>query len=242
MWFVTNASGKWLRLLPRNTAYVLLVFAVVFGSCCTSFSQDEENDNPRGNVHLGTTLTGGLNPTARFSNFGWGLTAGGGYNFTRRHAVVGEFMWDHLFMSGNAVSVIRLAAQDPTIDGRGELFALTGNYRYELRGKALGTYLIAGGGLYHRTASLSRRVTTGKNITCEPTWLWWGYSCSSGLVTAGQTIIGSSSTALGLNGGIGFTVRVSDAPYRVYVESRYHYAPMKHVNAQVIAVTVGIRY
>lgn len=226
----------------NSAANLLLLFAILLGFCSTSLSQEEGDDNPRGNVHLGTTFTGALNPAARFNNFGWGLTTGGGYNFNRRHAVIGEFMWDHLFMSGNAVSAIRLAAQDPTIGGGGDLFAISGNYRYELRGKALGAYILAGGGLYHRTLSLSRRITTGNNVTCEPTWLWWGFSCSSGLVTAGQTIIGASSTALGVNGGIGFTVRVSEAPYRVYVESRYHYAPTKPTNTQFIAVTVGIRY
>jgi Outer membrane protein beta-barrel domain len=220
----------------------VIAFGVALILCCSALSQDEENDDPRGNVHLGTVVTASLNPMARLSNFGWGLTTGGGYNFTRRHAVIGEFMWDHLFVSGNAVSAIRLAAQDPTIDGRGDLYALTGNYRFELRGNTLGTYFIGGGGVYHRTASLSRKITTGTNITCEPTWLWWGFSCTSGIVTSNETIGSSSSSALGLNGGIGFTVRVSEAPYRVYVESRYHYAPTKRLNTQLVIITVGIRY
>jgi hypothetical protein len=225
-----------------STSKAVIAFGVALVLCCSALSQDEENDDPRGNVHLGTVMTASLNPMARLNNFGWGLTTGGGYNFTRRHAVIGEFMWDHLFVSGNAVSAIRLAAQDPTIDGRGDLYALTGNYRFELRGRTLGTYFIGGGGVYHRTASLSRKITTGTNITCEPTWLWWGFSCTSGIVTSNETIGSSSSSALGLNGGIGFTVRVSEAPYRVYVESRYHYAPTKRLNTQLVIITVGIRY
>jgi hypothetical protein len=56
------------------------------------------------------------------------------------------------------------------------------------------------------------------------------------------TVASSGSTAFGANAGIGFTIRVGEAPYRVYVESRYHHAPTKNVNTQLIAITVGIRY
>ena len=151
-------------------------------------------------------------------------------------------MWNHLFVPAGTLAPIRDALQNPDINGSGKLYALTGNYRFELRGMTLGTYLIGGGGLHHRAASLSQAVTTGANITCEPTWEWWGFSCSSGMITGNQTLRGSSSTAFGLNGGFGFTVRVGDAPYRVYVESRYHYAPMQGINTQLITITIGIRY
>jgi Outer membrane protein beta-barrel domain len=226
----------------KRTLTTLTVFGLLLIACCSVFSQDEGDDDPRGNVNLGMPLSGPLNPMGRFTNLGWGITVGGGYNFTRKHAVVGEFMWNHLFVPAGALAPIRAAVQNPDIGGSGELYALTGNYRFELRGKSLGTYLIAGGGLYHRTASLSQPVTTGANITCEPTWEWWGFSCSSGTVTANQTLRSSSSTALGLNGGFGFTVRVGDAPYRVYIESRYHYAPTMGINTQLVTITLGIRY
>lgn len=211
-------------------------------SCSAAFPQDEGDDNPAGNVHLGMPLGAPLNPMARFSDFGLGISTGGGYNFTRKHGVIGEFMWMHLFVPGDALSTIRSTSQDPTISGRGELYSFTGNYRFELRGKSLGTYLIAGGGLYYRTAELSHKVVTGNGVKCEPVWNWWGFTCSSGFVTGDQTIAGSSSSALGVNGGIGFTARVSEAPYRVYVESRYHFAPTKSVNTQLVVLTVGIRY
>lgn len=225
-----------------STTKILIGFGLVLIACCTAFSQDEGDDDPRGNVNLGMPISAPVNPMARFTNLGLGLTTGGGYNFTRRHAVVGEFMWNHLFVPGSALAPIRSAAQDPSISGSGELLAFTGNYRFELRGRSLGTYFIGGGGWYYRTADLSHKVTTSKNITCEPTWIWWGFSCSSGTVTSNQTIAGSSSSTFGINGGIGFTARVGEAPYRVYVESRYHYAPTKGINTQLVAITVGIRY
>jgi len=45
-----------------------------------------------------------------------------------------------------------------------------------------------------------------------------------------------------VNGGAGLTFRVGAAPYRVFVESRYHFAPTKNVTTQLVTVTWGIRY
>lgn len=224
---------------------IVVVCSFLLITSCMAFAQDEGDegdDDPTGNAHLGMPISAPLNPMAQFTDAGWGFTAGGGYNFTRRHAVVSDFMWNHLFVPGQVLNPIRSALQDPSINGSGDLFALTGNYRYELRGRSLGTYFIAGGGWYRRTAHLSQKITTGSNLTCEPVWLWWGFTCSSGSVTANQTIASTSSNALGVNGGIGFTVRVGEAPYRVYVESRYHYAPTRSINTQLVTITVGIRY
>lgn len=225
----------------RSTRNAIIAFGLLLLAIRLAHAQ-EGDDNPKANINLGMTISAPLNPTARFANIGWGLTIGAGYNFTRRHAVVGEFMWDKLFPTNNVLAPIRLALQNPNISARSNLDSLTGNYRFELRGKALGTYFIGGGGLYYRTTSLTERITTGSNITCSPVWLWYGFTCSSGVVTANQTLASSSSYAMGANGGIGFTARVGDAPYRIYVESRYHYAPNKRINTQLVVVSVGIRY
>lgn len=227
----------------KKAAKVLIGFSFLLIVSCSLLAQDEEgDDNPRGNTNLGIPISGHLNPMATVSNFGLGFTGGAGYNFTRRHAFVGEFMWNHLFVNGNALAPLRAALQDPTVDGKGELYSLTGNYRFELRGRSLGTYFIAGGGLYHRSAKLSHKITTGNNIACEPTWEWWGFSCSSGIVTGNETLGSTSSSVLGMNAGIGFTARVGEAPYRMYVETRYHYAPTKGINTQLVVLTIGIRY
>jgi len=62
------------------------------------------------------------------------------------------------------------------------------------------------------------------------------------MVTANQTVATTSTDAWAANAGVGFTIRVGEAPYRLYAEARYHYAPTKDVSTQFIAVTVGIRY
>lgn len=221
---------------------VLIGIAIAALTYSEVHAQDEGDDDPRGNTNLGMPIAAPLNPTAQFVHLGLGITAGAGYNFTRRHAVVGEFMWNSLFPTKALLNPIQVALQNPNISAGSNILATTGNYRFELRGKAVGLYFIGGGGWYYRNVHFSQKITTGRSVTCTPTWLWFGFACENGTVTANQTIGSSSSSAMGVNGGIGFTARVGEAPYRIYVESRYHYAPNKGVNTQLAVVTVGIRY
>ena len=168
--------------------------------------EEEPSDTRRSNSNLGWPISAPLNPMAKFANVGTGVVYGVGYNFSRRHAVIGEFMWNWLHPAiGSADGVGNLS-------GPSNLYVFSGNYRFELRGKAIGTYLIGGGGWYLRHSDLN------------------------------QTLMSSSSSAFGANGGVGFTVRVGNAPWRMYIESRYHYAPTKNVNTQLIVTTIGIRY
>lgn len=227
--------------MNRATKAAIAITFMVFSSYAVYAQFDDSNDNPRANTNLGFPISAPLGQSGQFVNLGLGLNVGAGYNFTRHHALIGEFMWNSLLTNGSGLAPIRAALQDPSLGAGGNLFALTGNYRYELRGRTLGTYLIGGGGWYFRNAHLSQQVVTGTGITCTPAWLWWGFSCEQGLVTADQTIKSSSAHSLGVNGGIGFTARVGDAPYRMYLESRYHYVPGQ-VNTHMIVVTVGIRY
>jgi hypothetical protein len=212
------------------------------GQMASPAAYEGGDDNPRANVNVGGPLVLPLNPTARAVNLGFGVIVGSGYNFSRRHGLVGEFLWNNLFPTNEALAKIRTALNNPKLNASVHVTSLTGNYRFELRGKNLGTYFIGGGGLYYRKTSLSQTVTTGNSISCTPTWLWWGFTCTSSTVDANQTVGSWASTAGGVNGGIGFTARVGEAPYRMYVESRYHYAPNKRVDLQMIELTVGIRY
>jgi hypothetical protein len=168
--------------------------------------------------------------------------SGGGYNFNRHHALVSEVMWNDLLPTNEALAKLRTALNDQSVDAHASLAALNGNYRFEMRGKNLGTYIMGGAGLYYRHTSLSQKVATGSTITCTPEWEWWGYTCTSGVVTANQTIGSWGASAGGYNGGFGFTARVGDPPYRFYAESRYHYVPDNRVNLQLIEISFGIRY
>jgi len=203
---------------------------------------DEGNDNPRGNVHLGMPIAIPLNPTARAVHLGFGVVVGGGYNFNRHHAAITEYMWNDLFPTNEALAKLRTGLDDPTVNASAGIMTFGEDYRFELRGRTLGAYFVGGGGLYYRHTDLSHKVTTGSSITCTPDWEWWGFTCANGTVTENQTVGSWSATAGGVDGGIGFTARVGEPPYRFYVESRYRYSPDSRVNLSLINVTFGIRY
>lgn len=207
-------------------------------------AQEEEagNDNPSVTTSLGMPLTAPLSPTSQHVTWGWGVNTSAGYNFDRRNALIGEFMWNSLYPTSQTLQPIQIALNTNKVSGHSNLFALTGGYRLEFRGRSLGTYLIAGGGWYYRTASLSRSIPDGTTIGCFPAWVWWGYNCSSGIIVTDLTEVHSNASAMGVNGGVGMTFRVGEAPYRMYVEGRYHFAPTKNISTQLIEVTWGIRY
>ena len=220
----------------------IFLVSLLLASAAMLSAQEETEENSRLNTNLGLPVSVPLNPIGRFSGPGAGLIYGAGYNFSRRHAVTGEFLYDWLNPGSGAFTPIRAALQKNDISGHSSLYSLTANYRFELRGKTLGMYFIAGGGWYIRRAKLTKVVQNGSTTTCTSAWLYWGYTCTSGIVTVDQTLASASSSTLGANGGIGFTVRVGDAPYRMYVESRYHFAPTRNINTQLVMTTVGIRY
>jgi hypothetical protein len=214
----------------------ILVLATVLTSLQNLYAQ-------KINSNLAMVLNMPVGSTSEVAGTGWGAVGGVGYNINERNAVIGEFMWNRMYPSGSVLQPLQTASlPSDKLNGNSNLYALTGNYRYELRGRMLGTYLIGGGGWYFRKNWLSREITSGTGTVCTPAWLWWGFTCTSGTVTADQRLATSTTDAWGVNAGIGMTVRVGEAPYRLYTEARYHYAPTKNLGTQFIAVTVGIRY
>lgn len=208
-------------------------------------AQDDYEPGPdnKFNSHLGFAMSSPVNPTAKFAHFGWGFTYGAGYNLSRHHSLIGEVMWNRLYPTAQALLPIRTTLNDRSVDGHGNLLALTGNYRLQFQKNVVGAYFILGAGMYYRGASLSRTVTTSSSfINCTREWIWWGFTCTSGQVTSDQTLASSSSFAPGGNGGIGITFRLPDSWWKLYLEARYHYAVNHGVQTHIIPVTFGIRF
>jgi len=227
--------------LKRAVTILFWVHLLVF-PCLVGAQEEPGNDDPAATTSLGVPLGAPLSPINKYAVVGLGMNASAGYNFDRRNALMGEFTWNWLFPTEQSLRPVQLALQTNQVSGHGNLFGYTAEYRYELRGRSLGTYFIGGGGWYYRTASLSRSVPAGTTISCLPAWVWWGYNCSSGTVVTNLTEIHSNSSALGVNGGVGMTFRVGEAPYRIFVETRYHFAPTKSISTQLIIISWGIRY
>jgi len=131
-------------------------------------------------------------------------------------------MWNRVYPEANSLQLLRTALENSNLNAYTDFYVMTGNYRFELRGQFFGAYFIGGGGLYVRYAHLSQSVTVaGFGTPCTQTWLWWGFNCAGGIVSASQTLASRTSSALGGNAGGGMTFRVSGAPYRIYAEARY---------------------
>ena len=76
------------------------------------------------------------------------------------------------------------------------------------------------------------------NTVCTPDYYWYGYSCTAGYVYS-ATIAYKGASAGGLNGGLGFTIRLADSNWRFFTEARYHYAFTNRVPSTFIPVTIG---
>jgi len=206
-------------------------------------AQDDScGDECKLNTNLAMIVSAPVSSSAQVMGTGWGIVGGAGYNFNKRSAIVAEFMWTRVYPSSGALLPLQTALQSKNLEGNSDVYALTASYRFELRGRLVGTYLIGGGGWYFRNTWLSTGVPSGIGNACTPTWRWFGYSCTSGKVNPNQPPVMSTSNAVGANGGIGFTARCGEAPYRFYAEARYHYAPTRNMSTQFVVVTIGIRY
>jgi hypothetical protein len=227
----------------RSTIRKITFLAIALAPLQILQAQDDNcGDECKLNSNLAMIVSVPVSSSAQVVGTGWGIVGGVGYNFNRHNAMIGEFMWTRVYPSGGALQPLQTALQSKDLKGNADVYALTANYRFELRGRFVGTYLIGGGGWYYRNTWLSREVPSGTGNVCTPTWRWFGYSCTSGTVNPNQPPVMSTSNALGANGGIGFTARGGEAPYRFYAEARYHYAPTKNMSTHFVAITIGIRY
>ena len=217
----------------------LVLLGLFIGACNLTLQAQEES---KLNTSLGVGVTAPLNPTARYAGVSVNTVVGAGYNFNKHHSLIGEFMYSNLPPTRDAIHPISLVTQVNGLSGSGSLFTLTGNYRYSVKRKVIGAYFIGGGGLYYRLAELSKPIVVGTGTVCGTSWQWWGYTCVNGYVSQDETLVSTGSAAFGGNAGVGITFRVSEEGYRVFVESRYHYAPNKNITTQLITITVGIRW
>lgn len=216
-----------------------LISLTILGFFCSALYGQESSDKV--SSHFGAIGSFPIHPMGTYTNIGWGLLGGVGYNFSDEHSAVGEFMWTR-FSASDAVLQPLQQASGQNFSGHSNLYVVTGIYRYERRWQRFGTYILGGGGLYYRTTNPSVVVHSGSNTRCTQAWLWWGFKCSSGMVVPDQQLGSTGSNAFGGNVGIGFTARVAEEPYRLYVETRYHYAPTKNISTQLVTIGVGIRY
>jgi hypothetical protein len=223
------------NIFRRRLALLILIVATACGPHLRA--QDS-----RINTSLGVGISVPTGATGRLAHVNVNTVVGTGYNFSNHHALIGEFMYANLPPTTGALQPIATSTQVKGLTGSGSLFTLTGNYRFTVERKLLGVYLITGGGLYYRVADLTKSIVVASGTPCGSSWQWWGYTCVNGIVSQDELSVHSGSAAFGGNMGAGFTLRIGEEGYKVFFESRYHYAPNKNTPTHLFTVTIGIRF
>ena len=145
-------------------------------------------------------------------NVGPGFNAGIGFNFNNHFGVQLEALWSRFSVNGDLLNTTDLDANHRMQYGTLDAVANV------VRSGPFTAYLLGGGGLYYRRVQLTQFAGTAVVPACDP----WLYYCYPSAVSV-ETILGSrSSTDWGLNGGVGFSVRVAGG-LKLYAEGRYHY-------------------
>jgi hypothetical protein len=188
------------------------------------------------NFNIGGGVTTPLNPTANYVGLSGNFDVGAGYNINKSNAIIGEFMW-------NGLPPNRFLQLPGLPFGNINLYMITVNYRHQKERfghSPFGVYAIVGGGWYYRHTSIDKNFIVPPDAACSPAFIWWGFDCSGGIVT--ETIASRGNSAGGVNGGVGFTIRLSDTGWKFYTESRYHYAFNEFIPTTFIPVTFGFRF
>jgi hypothetical protein len=191
------------------------------------------------NFNIGGGVTPPLNPTAQYAGLSGNFVAGGGYNINKKNAIIGEFMWAGLPPERFILHPVNAPF------GNVNLYTLTANYRYQLDSinrSHFGVYAIAGGGWYYRYTSVDKNFVVPPGTACDPIFTWWGYACDPAGFVYTATVAFKGNSAGGVNGGVGFTIRLSDSGWKLYMESRYHYAWNNRIPSTIVPVTFGLRF
>ncbi|HTH54074.1 MAG TPA: hypothetical protein VL495_08995 [Edaphobacter sp.] len=154
----------------------------------------------------------------------WKFQVGGGYNFTKKFAVLLQYDYDKFGLTDGNINR-QYGRYPPLIDSNGNVIDLSGlggnahmwsitlNPMYTFyQGDALGAYVIGGGGFY-------RKIT---NFTLPQTGVYCDFFGFCYQFTQDQTFDHYSNNAGGLNGGVGFTYRLSRfSSTKFFSEVRY---------------------
>jgi hypothetical protein len=186
----------------------------------------------------------------------WKIQAGGGRNFNKTFGLLVQFDYDNFGLQGSTIRNQKALYEfiDPVdsftgLDGYSHVWSFTldpiVNY---YTSDTWGAYVIGGVGFYHKTANFT---LPGTGVYCDYYGFCYQYN-------ANYTIDKYTSNAFGVNGGIGFTYKLSRfGSQKLYTEARYVWAdnkprafslannnlfPANSNRTSYFPVTVGIRW
>ncbi len=215
-----------------------MVLLAMGGLIATCWAPLKAQDYSKFAFNVGGGISTPLNPTGAYAGVSGNFVLGAGYNIDKKNAILGELMW-----SGLPSNMFALQPADMP-HSHINLYSLTVNYRHQfdrINGSPFGVYVITGGGWYQRYISFDKDYAPPAGTPCLPYWNWYGWTCGTTGVYS-QTVAKKGVSSGGLNGGVGFTIRLADTNIRFFTEARYHYAFSENIPTTTVPVTFGLRY
>ena len=198
-------------------------------------SYTDKNSNPDGSPkYTFFAGVGGSVPignTHAYETPGYSFQVGAGRNFNQTIGVMFQFDYDHFglqaatianqeyiynypsYEGGNCTSTLASEGFCVTsLDGNNHVWSFTLNPKFTIPTTGiLGAYAVVGGGFYHKVTNFTQPTTAEQ---CGI------YGC--GYFAVDANVAHYTSNAGGVNGGIGFTSKMSEFSTRqVYLEARY---------------------
>lgn len=231
----------------------------------------DRTHNADGSSKLAFVLGGGFTvptgSTGRDLTLSYRFQGGAGINFSKKFGIIAQFDYDHFGLPGSVITAQQAVYQglqipDPVnggsldvsgLDANAHIYSLTLNPIFTIsEGERSSTYVVVGGGFYHKAVNFTLPVTGGY---CD-----YYYGCYQ--VTQNQNFDTYTNNAGGINGGIGFTYKPSRfANEKLFVEARYvwvdnqggdqnptaaaaqgNFYPKANDRTGYVPVTVGIRW
>jgi hypothetical protein len=184
-------------------------------------------------IEAGAGFSAPIGNDTPYITWGGNFTLGGGLNFSKRFAVLGEFQ----FLDNKLPGAFIASAVGGASGGNSHIVSLTADPVVDLfPARTNSIYVTGGGGFYHKST----------NFTIQECCDFYGYPVT---VTANSF----SSNQFGGNIGFGYYHRLGgvygDGKMKIFAEARYlyiHTPPITQTNGlgttELIPVTIGIRY
>lgn len=232
----------------------------------------DSHTNPDGSSKYAFMVGGGFTlPTGGTHNYaspGWKFQVGAGRNFNKTLGVMLQFDYDKMGIQGHTLDkqlalYDNLCNQDPSCSGSGGSLTQLGGYIHDwsfsldpivnyYTSDTWGAYVTGGIGFYHKATVFT---TPAIGEYCD-----FYYGCYT--YQANQPVDWYNSNAFGVNGGIGFTRKLSRwSNAKLYAEARYVWTdnqprpydvsgatsyfnafPQASARTTYIPVTFGIRF
>jgi len=213
--------------------------------------------NADGSTKIAFEVGGGFaapaGATAHYQTLSYKFSVGGGLNFNKNFGVLLQYDYDRMNVPSSIIQGMQNAyvnnglasASDVAgLDANTHLWSLSINPTYSFQGAGRsGAYLVGGVGYYRKTTNFTLPSTS---FFCDSFGFCQAYNTN-------QTVDQYTNGAVGVNGGVGLTYKVSNfSSNRLFAEARYvwvnnngdknQFYPPNGYRTGYFPVTVGLRW